>query len=104
MSQHEALDAILDGYEDAWREAALKGARRFDPHCAITVRPLDLHNALWHIGDWLTCVECGSQCVHPAALMIHLFDVHGWTWDMFANKFRDALSRGAVSEPQARPA
>jgi len=95
----ERLDAILSDYEELWRGAALSAAPRLRDggQCAMTVadayprlfRPLlDIPSPCW------TCSECGQRKAYIVGAAIHLFDIHEWTWDMFANKFRDALAEG----------
>ena len=97
------LDEILDEYEGMWRRAAVEDTPRWPTAggvCAMSVA-----DGAWSrfsstlvkaTGSW-TCQECHrSVAVSVAEAAIHLFDQHHWTWDMFANKFRDALAEGRL--------
>jgi hypothetical protein len=105
-------DEILDEYETTWHEAMMRGdAQGRAPltdmgaikggHCAWT---------RWRGDGWLVegialawrCPECGEEAVKLNRVMIHLNDAHNWTWDMFANKFRDALAEGERLAQQQR--
>lgn len=108
------LDEILDRYEDLWRGAALAGTRQGRAPAGQSSL-LQGGDCAWSIGGNITwteplqrpvqwhCPECGAPAAYAARVMMHLNDVHGWTWDTFANKFRDALSRGASPEAKPRP-
>lgn len=104
------LSEIISGYEDFWMRAALEDQKQMRPG-----KPLRGHgsygacawlnpdqNGQWELavtaGNW-DCkwmCGCGYKLASVAAVMVHLNNVHDWTWDMFANKFRDALRQGGV--------
>ena len=113
------LDEILDGYEDAWRSAALRDQRQFFAavsggilalpvgsvgmlQCAVLLPRGDdltyasplLQAALGHrLGDW-RCPTCHYPAATLWVAMVHINNAHHWTWIDFANKFRDALAQG----------
>ena len=112
------LDEIVSDYEYTWRKAALENRsqflgspysntmhrRRNDRHgtglptCAWLVNPSYGFIATnTHVLPWCcTEEECsdGSEVYPLAGIMMHLNNAHCWTWDMFANKFRDAVQAG----------
>lgn len=101
-------DEILDKYEDVWRRAALSGRRQGRApvgdsgnlgggDCAWTADHFladRLWDSTWLDCAWWRCPECGEQKGELKRVMIHLNDAHEWTWDRFANKFRDVLAQG----------
>ena len=101
--------------EDCWRTAALcdqkqffgrvlggvvskpsQGVGGYRSHCAMTILQddhalfdqLDQQKVLWE------CPSCRYEIGKFLHIMIHLNNAHHWTWDMFANKFRDEVERG----------
>ena len=111
---NERLDAILTEYEDLWRQAALENRNQFfgtvcggggvahtgggggRAVCAMTIgAPTD---SLVQLGEkpWACPLDgCAYEYSHYLiSAMMHLNNAHHWTWDMFANKFRDALAQG----------
>ena len=107
------LDEILTEYEALWRQAALDGRGQYigevcggsqdapqvsgpDPTCAMVLASVvgrdDLRQGAMVPSGW-TC-DCGWRGGWITSVMMHLNNAHHWTWDMFANKFRDALAQG----------
>jgi hypothetical protein len=110
------LDEILTEYEDQWRGAALTDRRQMrggpwpepgdEAQCAASISlgsPIGMALRSLPVGGGRYCVECEALGVSfmlvfsVVDLMVHLNDKHRWTWDMFANKFRDALREGGVA-------
>lgn len=97
------IEDLLTAYEETWRDAALRDRRQFrvfprgpDEVCAwFAIRNPAIKNAAgYHRVSW-TCPICRyAACKVLSAVMVHLNDHHAWTWDMFANKFRDVLAEG----------
>jgi hypothetical protein len=115
-------DEILTQYEDLWRRAALEDRQQYrgsacggtrddgpwewsegSPTCAAVIPqktwadrgPL-LSAAMAHLVVGWRCPHCGytHAAFTLATVMVHLNNAHDWTWDMFANKFRDVLTEG----------
>jgi len=121
----EPLEHVIEQYEDLWRKAALDGmvqergacetdawtiggallAVRVDI-CAVQIAPYRLQTKARIECPWVCA--CGAVSRHPAGVwrdtlasfMVHLNNAHGWTWDQFANKFRDELA-GAIDRAKA---
>lgn len=118
-------EEIITQYEELWRGAALKGVkqmrgvaatldgRQMFPneglHCAWLApgrekvgRDTDLASASWQC-PWCEYPRFAGQGA-LGDVMIHLNNQHGWTWDQFAGKFRDALVEGeALAKKEGRP-
>ena len=116
----DRLDAILSEYEELWRRAALLDLKQMNVapfasgaygSCAwlhaSNVRRYELQAAAGGmLFRWRCPLSCGCGEVsrtYPtrvlAEVMVHLNNVHRWTWDMFAGKFRDALEAGMIKGP-----
>ena len=108
------LNNILTEYEDVWRQAALEGRAQFygkaaggkeefevvpGATCAYLIASADLREraeAAVLPQEWL-CREDGYITTAIIVVLIHLNNAHHWTWDMLANKVRDALEQGGVT-------
>jgi hypothetical protein len=104
-------DDMLNLYEDVWRQCAMEGRSQFyagdviaGPNfggCAymalFMMRSISRSSELPMFSVHWTCPECKETAWYIAGVMIHLNNVHRWTWDMLAGKFRDTLARGEAA-------
>lgn len=111
-------DEVLTACEDRWRRAALDDTPQFrgyshtkplravffppgrETTCAYLIlggiQDIKLGITLASYGSLWSCPECGyggGNLSMPSAI-VHLNNAHDWTWNQFANKFRDVWARG----------
>ena len=104
-------DALVAEYEQLWRAAMLENRMQFwggaslqrsdgseTPTCAWLIAPHPLLDRAATLPLTWRCPDCSRQTVSLADTLIHLNNLHLWTWDRFANKFRDTLKAGLRQE------
>jgi hypothetical protein len=107
----KTLDQMLTAYEDLWRAAALQDVKHVAADGALSLiegtvgRGSCAASIGTHLGVWpwlllrtpqVQCPLCPDEIGSVGILITHLNDRHYWTWDTFANKFRDVLQQGGV--------